>query len=317
MVLRIGIFGAPDMASVDMRLTNSSAATSGSHFRPRLGPGMDSGGAAAVVSISGKMMCHPLFDGASPCHYMSYCFLDAAPPGHFYVVVGIICWKWSQWRRLYLTWLNFHHIWCCCPFHGSVDVYLQVTLPESCATTSIWRYSVTPLLCCHCSANTCLCHGYSLGKYSSLESFPLQIPQLPPSIRWSFPRNLKWIICPQQSSWVNNHRPPPLPGITFCLRWSIMSIHTILSWMTLPPNLLYVVSLLLYISLIINIVRWWSIELFTSLMEVLDTTHILLHLPTFSHFPINVPVIESFRNLMSISSTFWWFSQLVSVKSYA
>ena len=59
-------FGAPDMASGDMRLTDSDTTTAASHFHP--GTGMDSGGAAATVSISVWMMRHPLFVDFDTCH---------------------------------------------------------------------------------------------------------------------------------------------------------------------------------------------------------------------------------------------------------
>ena len=70
-------FGAPDMSSVYMRLTDSADATSGSHFLPGPVPvpgpvpGMDSVSADVSISVDGWIMRHPLFDGNAPCHCVS------------------------------------------------------------------------------------------------------------------------------------------------------------------------------------------------------------------------------------------------------
>ena len=95
-------FGAANMMSSDLRLTDSAAATAGSHFFPRLYPGMDYGGADAAVFVASWMMCHPLFDVATPCHCMFSGFLDSAKPGHLDTVGGSIRCKCSLWQRLSL-----------------------------------------------------------------------------------------------------------------------------------------------------------------------------------------------------------------------
>ena len=73
-----GVYGAPDrtftasnMASGDLRLTDSAADTAGSHFSSCPGPGMDYGDAAADAAIYVQMMHHPLFDGDATCHCVS------------------------------------------------------------------------------------------------------------------------------------------------------------------------------------------------------------------------------------------------------
>ena len=96
-------FGAPDMASGDLRLTESSDTTIESSFCPLPGPGMYYVGAAAAIVIAGWMVCHPFFDGAAPFHFVSSCFLDSVLPGHLSAVGGSIYWQWRQWRRLSLT----------------------------------------------------------------------------------------------------------------------------------------------------------------------------------------------------------------------
>ena len=80
------------MASSDLRLTDNAAATTGSHFHPRSGPSMDSGGASDVVAIFSRMMRHPLFDGTYPCHCVFSDILAAAPPSHLAGVGGRIFW---------------------------------------------------------------------------------------------------------------------------------------------------------------------------------------------------------------------------------
>ena len=89
------MFGALDMASGDLKLTDSAAATAVSHVRPGPGtgpgPGMDSSGDADFVVISGQMMHNILFDGAATCTCVSSGCLSDAQPGHLYVVVGRIC----------------------------------------------------------------------------------------------------------------------------------------------------------------------------------------------------------------------------------
>ena len=141
---RFGVYGALDrtfgttgMAYGDLILTEISAATTGSHFCPRPGPGMDSGIATADFYIDDWINCHPLFDGAAPCHLMSSGCLAAAPPGHLAAVVESICCKWILWWRSSSTRWTCHHLLFLCPLHGSVAVSLQVSLPDICATTSI------------------------------------------------------------------------------------------------------------------------------------------------------------------------------------
>ena len=84
-------FGASDMASGDLRLTGSAAATSVSHIHPHNFPDIYYGGADAAIYISGQMICHPLFDVSAPCHCVSSVCLDAAPPSHLYMVGKMIC----------------------------------------------------------------------------------------------------------------------------------------------------------------------------------------------------------------------------------
>ena len=87
-------FGAPDMASSDLVLTDSASDTAGSRFCPGSGPapGMDSGGTSAAVAITGWMMRHLLFDGTSPYHCVSSSCVTTVPPSHLDAMVGIIFW---------------------------------------------------------------------------------------------------------------------------------------------------------------------------------------------------------------------------------
>ena len=86
-------FGDPNMASGDLKLNDSSDAAAGNHFSPPPGPGMDSISAADAVDFSGRMMHHPLFDGAAPCHCLSSGCLVAAPLAHVASVGGRIFYK--------------------------------------------------------------------------------------------------------------------------------------------------------------------------------------------------------------------------------
>ena len=86
-------FGAPATASGNMRLTESYSDTNVIHFCPVTGTGMDSGGAAAVVAIAGRMMYNSLFDGAATCHCISYGCLASAPLSNLDVAGGRICWQ--------------------------------------------------------------------------------------------------------------------------------------------------------------------------------------------------------------------------------
>ena len=123
------------MVSGDLRLTDSSAATYGSHFCTVTGPGMDSSGTNDAFSISVRMMSYILFDGDDPYHCMCSDFLAAVPPDSLSTVGGRICWKWSRCQRIHFTQWNFHYIRLCRPLTGSVYVSLQAILLESYATT--------------------------------------------------------------------------------------------------------------------------------------------------------------------------------------
>ena len=79
-------FGVTNMSSGDFRLTDSIDTTSGIHLHPHPGPLMDSGGAAADISIDGRMMCHPLFGCTASCHCVSYGCLADASTGHLTAV---------------------------------------------------------------------------------------------------------------------------------------------------------------------------------------------------------------------------------------
>ena len=84
------------MASGDMILNESASSITGSNFSPRCGSGMNAGGADANITIIGRMMHHPLFNGSAPCHCVSSGCLAAAPPGHLDTAGGRICWKCSR-----------------------------------------------------------------------------------------------------------------------------------------------------------------------------------------------------------------------------
>ena len=128
---------APNMESGYMRLTYTTDDTVGSYFCPRHFPVMGFDGAAAAVSIAGRIIHHPLFNCSGPCHCVSSGCLYTATPSHLDAVGGIICLKWSRWRCLCLKIWTYHNIRSHCPLYVSVDVSLQVVLPEICATTLV------------------------------------------------------------------------------------------------------------------------------------------------------------------------------------
>ena len=78
------------MASSYLILTFSAAATAVIHFHLHHGPDIDYVSAPADIVISGRMMHHPLLDGAAPCHCMSSGFLADAPTIHLSAMGGRI-----------------------------------------------------------------------------------------------------------------------------------------------------------------------------------------------------------------------------------
>ena len=87
---------APNMESGYMRLTYTTDDTVGSYFCPRHFPVMGFDGAAAAVSIAGRIIHHPLFNCSGPCHCVSSGCFAFVPPVHLADMGGSFCWQCSR-----------------------------------------------------------------------------------------------------------------------------------------------------------------------------------------------------------------------------